>query len=291
MPKLTGPYRTFASSVENDFRVAGLRAHTLMVDPSWPEDAVEKRQIVEGVRAIVKIPKGGMGLIHNGKISLKIYSRDPHSGSIRFDGRRKRARDTRVKRLIFAEYKDLPANIAAQLVVKAKGSAQPVAAYNAPPPGYGISYGYAPQPAPPTGLPQTQTHAPPPPDLSRILSSLGSSGTTTLQNYVNTAQQSQSGGQPAFSPDLATFLGQLSQQAGGPNTATPTSAPGGAQQPATSQYDKVKGSDGMNYGSGASSWAAPYPQDRVAQPANQGASAAGQPDMQEMLNQLAQYSR
>jgi len=89
--KLTA-HRSFAGSIENDFRIAGLRAHTLMVDPSWPEDVVERRQIVEGVRAVAKIPKGGMGLIHNGKISLKIFQRDPHSGSVRFDGKRNQRR-------------------------------------------------------------------------------------------------------------------------------------------------------------------------------------------------------
>ena len=197
--------------------------------------------------------------------------------------------------LTFTEYKDLPANIAAQLVAQAKNSAQPPATYNPPPPGYGAlmpAYGYATQPAPPA-LPQTQTHAPPPPDLSRLLSSLGSSGNATIQSYLNTAQQSQGGGQPALTPELAALLGQLSQQAGVPNPANPSTAPGWAQQPANDQYGNVAGSNGLNFG--ATNPASANPTTSQARPGsqqtNQGGSAAGQPDMQEMLNQLAQYSR
>lgn len=93
--------RTFVVYIQQSFRDRGLRCDVLQL-PRVSLVAVVKRQMVEGVQAVVKIFRKSQ---NTGKIPLQVFNRSLGVNNIQFD-----------------EYEDLQANVAAELVVRAKST-------------------------------------------------------------------------------------------------------------------------------------------------------------------------
>ncbi|KAK4549043.1 hypothetical protein LTR36_007499 [Oleoguttula mirabilis] len=215
--------REFISWIEKAFSARSVRVDVLLLSPRLSEAAVVRRQIVEGVAAVVKLTKANMG---TGRIGLQIFDRRGGAGSVQFE-----------------EYDNLDPGICAELVIRAKGThAAPAPAppppqqtgyggYGAqtgyaapasqPPPqqqGYGGGYG-APPPPTPYGLQQQtpqqapyapppsyaqappQMQPPPPQNLQNLITSLDPSG---LQNLL-AAMGQQGGQQPQQAPSAPQY--------------------------------------------------------------------------------------
>lgn len=159
-----------------------------------PLDAVVKRQILEGVQAVVKIFRQSQV---TGKIPLQVFDR---RGGI--------------DNVLFEEYDQLDANIAAELVFRAKST------HFAPgPPRYpqAPTYGaaqYA-QPALQQIPPQQAQPAGGPPNLANLITSMDG---PALQKLLSTMQQNPQtphtpqSSQPPLTPDLASLLGNVGRQ-------------------------------------------------------------------------------
>ena len=74
--------RTFVAYIEKSFRDRGLRCDILQL-PRIPLDAVIKRQILEGVQAVVKIFRQSQV---TGKIPLQVFDRRGGVDHVRFEG-------------------------------------------------------------------------------------------------------------------------------------------------------------------------------------------------------------
>ncbi|KAK3708143.1 nuclear polyadenylated RNA-binding protein 3 [Vermiconidia calcicola] len=131
--------RDFISWVEQAFASRSVRVDVLLLSPRLSEQAVVRRQIMEGVVAVVKLTRNNQ---NTGKIGLQIFDRRAGVGNVKFE-----------------EYDGLEPKIAVELVLRAKGS------YAAVPPqpqvqqgygGYGGHQQYSNAPAPPT--PQQQQY-------------------------------------------------------------------------------------------------------------------------------------
>lgn len=111
--------RTFVAYIQQSFRDRGLRCDVLQL-PRVSLEAVVKRQMVEGVQAVVKIFRKSQ---NTGKIPLQVFNRSLGVNNIQFDGRvlpgPMQADRHAYKSL---EYEDLQANVAAELVVRAKST-------------------------------------------------------------------------------------------------------------------------------------------------------------------------
>ncbi len=75
--------RTFVGYIQQSFRERGLRCDVLQM-PRVSLSAVVKRQVVEGVQAVVKIVRKSQ---NTGKIPLQVYNRSSGADNVRFDGK------------------------------------------------------------------------------------------------------------------------------------------------------------------------------------------------------------
>ena len=76
--------RTFVGYIEKSFRDRGLRCDVLQLSRGVSLVAVVKRQIIEGVQAVVKIIRQSQ---NTGKIPLQIFDRKAGADNVRFDGK------------------------------------------------------------------------------------------------------------------------------------------------------------------------------------------------------------
>ena len=141
--------RDFISWVEGAFVAAGLRVEVMFLNPRFPQNAVIQRQVVEGVHAVTELTFQAQ---QTSKISLQVFDRSAGRDNVRFD-----------------QYQDLDPNIAAQLVVRAKGALPTTPPYGGHPtynnyPAYNSQPAYGGYPSYATSYPQpTQpSHMPPP---------------------------------------------------------------------------------------------------------------------------------
>jgi hypothetical protein len=86
--------------VEQGFRAKGLTAQTIWLNPRLALAVVIKRQIIEGVQAVVKLTRGAQ---YNSKIPLQVFDRTPGTTNVNFN-----------------EYVDLDVQIAADIVIQAR---------------------------------------------------------------------------------------------------------------------------------------------------------------------------
>ena len=73
----------FIRWVEDVFRQQNLRIDVLILSPRLSEAAVTRRQIVEGVLAIVKLDASSVA---KSKISLQVFDRRGGAGNVQFNG-------------------------------------------------------------------------------------------------------------------------------------------------------------------------------------------------------------
>ncbi|TKA24232.1 hypothetical protein B0A50_05996 [Salinomyces thailandicus] len=215
--------RDFINWVEKAFANRGVSVDVLLLSPRLDEQAVIKRQIVEGVTAVSKLTKQNQD---TARIGLQIFKRTAGINSVTFD-----------------EYANLDPNLCVELVLRAKNSysQQPAptpayggggAGYGAPqygapqpPPqqqygGYGgpMQYaqpapGYPPQPPyaqarPPQPQPPTPTGAPP--NLQNLIGSLDPNSLQSLLSMMN--QQGQSPATPQTASSYGAPGAQYGQQ-------------------------------------------------------------------------------
>lgn len=246
----------FIQWVEKAFITRGHRVNTIRVSPMLNENAVIRRQIMEGVIAVSRLRHENQ---EASKIGLTIFKRNLGTRDVQYE-----------------EYSDLDPSIAAELVAREKQSqpappnANPYAAYSAyslppppfpypqPPQGQGFPPAFPPPLPPPGYPPMPPPYPPPPPNLMTNVN-------PNLQNLLGNLHASPNTPQTAGS---APSYGALSYGA-----PTPTSAQQYGYPPQTlGQAAPPPG------GAGAGSGAAAAP------PAGQ-----NQPNVQAILARLGNY--
>ncbi|KAM5438523.1 nuclear polyadenylated RNA-binding protein 3 [Microsporum ferrugineum] len=199
----------FVYRVENAFRDRGLRCDVLILSPRIRPSAVVRRQVMEGVLAIVRISKVNQ---YSGKIPLQIFDRTGGMGNVRFN-----------------EYSELDLSLAAEVVVHARNSQKPNLMQLQP---QLLPVALPPQPIQQPLPAQSEQAA-----IANLLSTLDSSTLHSLLNSLNQQQQLQAQQQqqtrqfqsqplptaapPLNSTNLAALLGNLTR----PSNANPPPIP------------------------------------------------------------------
>lgn len=168
------------------------------MSPRLHESAVVRRQIMEGVLAIIRLDTAAMT---KSKIDVQIFDRRGGDNNVQFN-----------------EYAGLDPQIAAALVVDSKKKAAPQQ-QPAPP-----SYGQPPYAAPATNPFAASAAAPA--NLSNLISSLDPNSLSQLLGAMSGNGAVQQAVPAGISPDLARLLGSV---------ATPTAAPVYNNQPVPQQ--------------------------------------------------------
>ncbi|KAF1844068.1 uncharacterized protein K460DRAFT_289229 [Cucurbitaria berberidis CBS 394.84] len=250
--------RDFIRYVEDAFRSQNLRSNVLILSGRFPEPAVVRRQILEGVLAIVRLDTTGLS---KGKVSVQIFDRRGGANNVQFN-----------------EYADLDPTTASLLVSNAKQSqSQPVQPVQPPAPSYGFPTPNVPQYSQPA-----TTNFPPAPtsqaNVSNLITSLDPASLSQLLSAMsgnNMPQNPQPAPNPGFNADLARLLAQAPSPAqtpgfGGP--AQPNLANLGNQFPGLASFFASQGQ-------------------QVAPSVQAPTQAGATPDMNEIMAQLAQYQR
>lgn len=204
-------HKDFVDWVQRAFYDCGLKTNAMFLNPRFPRDAVIQRQVLEGVHGVVELD---MRAQSTAKIPLQVFDRSA-GNNVRYD-----------------QYQDLDPTIAAQLVLRAKGSVAPQPAYppqpTYPPQPYGV-----PTPYPAYQQPPVQQPAAPAPDLTSIvgqLSQMPNVDSSTLQTILASLQQGSAQtpanyphhhqGMPPAAPhsqvDLNALIGNISAASGQP---------------------------------------------------------------------------
>ena len=194
--------RDFIAWVEKAFSSRSVKVDVLLLSPRFSEQSVIRRQIVEGVIAVVKLTRQTQ---NTGKIGLQIFDR-------------KNAGPSGADNVRFEEYDQLDPPIAAELVLRAKShqapqgwgaqpsyqppqqqySQQPTySAYNTTP-----AYG---QSQPPAGYQQSYGQQQPPPNLQNLITNLDPNNLQNLMTNMGTPQSGKqsAGGYAAVPPNSA----------------------------------------------------------------------------------------
>lgn len=206
--------------IEKSFRDRGLRCDTLKL-PRVSLTAVVKRQILEGVQAVVKIFRQSQV---TGKIPLQVFDRRGGVDNVRFEGKALSTPYIQVVANNVSEYDELDANIAAELVIRARSTHLAPVTATAPVPGLGSGpYNVAPNYGPPQ-YGQNQQQAPPPqqpqsagtqPNLANLITSMDGPALQKLLGAMAQTPQSAQTPQPQTPqqvPDLAALLGSVTRQ-------------------------------------------------------------------------------
>nr|POE64834.1 putative rna-binding protein c3h8.09c [Quercus suber] len=184
--------RDFIAWVEKAFSSRGVSIDVLILSPRLSEQAVIRRQILEGVLAVSRLTRANQD---SGKIPLQIFDRSAGTENVKFE-----------------EYDNLDPHIAVELVLRARTTQQ-----NARAPGYGSMSGYGAQYGSqqqygtgynasqsyqqyqtPGGFPPASYVAPttqmppsngaPPPHLQNIITSLDPGSLQSLLSAIKTPQ-------------------------------------------------------------------------------------------------------
>ncbi|KAF2870986.1 hypothetical protein BDV95DRAFT_628898 [Massariosphaeria phaeospora] len=248
--------RDYIRWVEDIFRQQNLRTDVLILSPRLAEDAVVRRQIVEGVQAIVRLDTSTLA---KSKVNVQVFDRRGGANNVQFN-----------------EYADLDPSTAAALVNNAKQSqSQPVQPPAPQLQSYGQSYGI---PSYSSTQPPAPTNAP---NLSNFISSLDANGLSQLLGVMSgTAAQPSQPPSTGLTPDLARLLGSVSAP-----TQAPTYTP-------VAQVPQIYPNSYQNQAL-ASLLNAQQPMHATAPPTQAPAQVTptGQPDMNEIMAQLAKYQR
>ncbi|KAL2854333.1 hypothetical protein BJY01DRAFT_231920 [Aspergillus pseudoustus] len=195
--------RNFVYHVESTFRNRGLRVDVLVLGPRIPLDAAVKRQVSEGVLAVVRLSRPSL---FSRKLPLQVFDRSAGKDNVRS-----------------SEYPDLEPGIAAEIVFQAQSLQRNTP--NAPfaPSAYGVPP-IPSVPLPPAAQPALSTQ----PNLANAISTLDG---PALQSLIAALQQPRQpavpSAQPPFpaptnslqAPDLASLLSAATRQPLPPNLA------------------------------------------------------------------------
>lgn len=258
--------RDFIRWVETTFKNASLRIDVLILSPRLNEYAVVRRQIMEGVLAIVRLNNSSVA---RQKINVQLFDRRAGNDNVKFD-----------------EYTDLDPATAVALVADAKRKSIPFSVQQSAPPTfapYGVSAANPYAPTMPTANPAT------PANLSNLISTLDPNSLSQLLgamtgNGTPQVPQVQAPTQPAsITPDLARLLSSVTSSAAVPVFNQPTT-PQYQQQQQPQQQQPPAAQAPSSYGP---QYAVRPPQ---TQPPQTSANKAS-PDMAEIMAQLAKYQR
>ncbi|KFZ06829.1 hypothetical protein V501_07036 [Pseudogymnoascus sp. VKM F-4519 (FW-2642)] len=181
--------RNFISWVEAEIRGRGLKSEVMFLSARLPVDVVVRRQIMEGVLAVVKLTHKAQ---QTSRIPLQVFDRTRGADNVRFD-----------------EYEDLEPRIAAELVIREKQKQLTAPAPAAPTYGQQAGQQY--------GAPAAQAT----PNLGSIVGQLDNA---TLQKLLGTLnapiqsptpqqqQQNQGNGQVDLAGILGGLMGKSAQQ-------------------------------------------------------------------------------
>jgi len=267
--------RNFIGYVERGFQERGITCDVLLLSARLNEAAVVRRQIIEGVQAVCKLTRASQG---TSKIPLQIFDRRGGADNVAFE-----------------EYENLEPHIAAELVKRAKATHQApgqpaaymapaVAGYGMPPqqPQYGASYQS--QQAPPSAAPGG------PGDINSLISNLGNSD---LQKLIAAAQAQQVAHVPQAHPQSATGLtpdlSRLLGGAGGGQGQQYSSVPGSAYPPPQSGQGNPLASLANNPALASLLGVQSSAHGGGHQGAPGDPQGGGQPDMAQIMAQLAKY--
>lgn len=281
------PDRAFLTYVEKAFESRGVRCNVLMLSSRLNEAAVMRRQILEGVSAVMKL-----GRINQAtqKFGMSLFDRSG-GANVRFD-----------------EYSDLDLHICVELVIHAKQNMrapEPLAGYTlnqyglpvAPPPPRAMPPG-PPNPIlpplnnssqpiwPPAIPPQQRAPAIPPQDLSNNIANLDAS---SLQHLLNSLQNQHQAPIPPSQPQQRPQQYPPTPQSQPPHSPNNYGRPNSQQQNPhqTTSYAKqspINPNFSNNMFSNGANGQTPSPQ-------SPGAQNPQVPDMQNIMAQLAKYGR
>ena len=265
----------FINWVEQTFQSKGLKTSTIWLNPRLPLQAVVKRQIIEGVQAIVKLIQNNQ---FNSRVPLQVFDRSAGASNVNFN-----------------EYVDLDIAVAADIVLHARSKERammqqahhtqypPRPAFHPPTP-----YGHhmpqqSPQQFSPTGPPQFQQQRPPP---------LSPHNHFPYQPHQPQFPQHAS---PATPAGNAPTLQQLLANLGQPNASAPTANPPSAQGHRQADLGGLLSNIAARQQSQALPYAQQPPQPLQqaygAQAGPQGFGNGQQSNVQNIMDQLARYQR
>jgi len=274
--------RDFISWIEKAFSSRGVRVDVLLLSPRLSEQAVVRRQIVEGVVAVSKLTRANQ---QTGKIGLQIFNRRQGGA---------------VGNVSFEEYDGLDPAICVELVLRAKSSSAAPAPPPAAPPTYGGyggggPYGAAPAPSapPPAQYGYGQYGQPPPPSAyppgapyghppQPPLPSAAGNAPPNLQNLITSLDPS----------GLQSLLSAMNQH---PSPSTPqTAAYGTPSQPGSGHFghfgqQQAQAMAALQQNPALAGMLSQH-QQQAAQGQGQG-QAGGQVNMQDILARLGTYKQ
>ncbi|KAL6253288.1 nuclear polyadenylated RNA-binding protein 3 [Rhinocladiella similis] len=222
--------QSFVNWIEQGFRAKGLRASSIWLDPRLPLNGLVKRQIIEGVQAVVKLSQSAQ---YNSKIPLQVFDRSAGASNVNFN-----------------EYADLDIPVAADIVLHARQNERgfnqpaqytaqgyPQAQYNQPAPSQ-----FPPQIPPPFPHPPLQQQPPyqygqQAPFQGHAQSPVTPTSSASLQQLLANLRQpgEQPDAQPAQpTPDISGLFSNVARQGHGgqfplsPSGQTPQQGYGGA---------------------------------------------------------------
>jgi RNA recognition motif. (a.k.a. RRM, RBD, or RNP domain) len=270
--------QSFINWVEQTFRSKGLRASTIWLSQRLPLQAVVKRQIMEGVQAIVKL------IQHNQfttKVPLQVFDRSAGASNVNFN-----------------EYVDLDVPVAADIVLHARNKErtptyQPPQPHYPPRPAFSPAGSYGPpmpQQSPQqyslSGTPHFHQQRPPQPPSH-----------FQYPNPQHTPQHPTPATPNASNPNLQQLLANLGRpQNPPPHVATPQSAQGPRQADLGGLLSNIAAhqqNQGQPYNPPQPySQQVPQPaQPYGAQPPQQAYGNGQQSNVQNIMDQLARYQR
>lgn len=257
-------HKDFVDWVQRAFFEQGLRPNAMFLNPRFPREAVIQRQVLEGVHGVVELD---MRAQHTAKISLQVFDRSAGT-NVRFD-----------------QYQDLDPPVAAQLVLRTKGSVSQTPTYP-PQPSYPSQPYGAPAPYGGYTQPPVQQSPAPTPDITSLvgqLSQMPNVDNTTLQTILASLQQQQQP-PPQANPPPANYAAYQGQAQGGPP----------AQVDYNALINNISAASANNgppsMGAGVSGYPQPgYPQGNRGPPQPAAGSSDPARDVENIMATLARY--
>ncbi|PGG96311.1 hypothetical protein AJ79_09645 [Helicocarpus griseus UAMH5409] len=266
--------RDFIYHIENSFRDRGLQTDVLILSPRIALSAVVRRQIIEGVLAIVKLSRPNQ---YSRKIPLQVFDRSGGIDNVKFN-----------------EYSELELSVAAEVVLHARNIHHGGASKYSPTPVPGVSQL---PPAPlQTAFPQIPMGSNPNNNITNLISNLDGAA---LQSLLSALQQNPAALQAAqqqYAPhgnqtDLASLLNNFTHQQN--HMAPPALV---LQQPPLSTYGLPQPLPGATTDPGLVSLLAQslggqgQPQSQASLPLSQMAPQMS-PNVQNIMDQLTRWKQ